>query len=220
MVFHHVPKCAGTSLLQVLGGWYTLVRDYRRGWDQRFGPPADQAALDGQHCLCGHFDEPGVHLARRYPSVLGDPGCRVFAFVREPLDRVLSLYRWEGRTGFRRDDHLPRFVRAHAGGLAAALGVTGETYRRVLDRYVFLAPVAALPQAVGRLARVLEKPPPRTVPRLNVTDPHGRMPHRRRLRSADIAAFEAAATLDYAVYEYCCRRYARLTEDFEAASGP
>ena len=27
VVFHHVPKCAGTSLPAVLGGGYTLVRD-------------------------------------------------------------------------------------------------------------------------------------------------------------------------------------------------
>lgn len=57
LVFHHVPKCGGTSLLAVLDRWFTVCRDYRQGWAQEFGPPLDLAALDGRHCLCGHFDE-------------------------------------------------------------------------------------------------------------------------------------------------------------------
>ena len=67
----------------------------------------------------------------------------------------------------------------------------------------FMGRVEALPARV----RWPGLPPPPAVPRHNVTDPYGQMPHRRRIGPAGIAAFEAAAALDYAVYHHRRRRW-------------
>ena len=205
-VFHHIPKCGGTSLMAVLGRWFEVRRDYRQGWVQEFGPPLDLGALDGRHCLCGHFDAPGAGLDGRYPQVRASARYRVFTFVREPLALVLSLYRYEGLLGLRRDDVLERYLMEHAGFLAAALGATADTWRPVLDRYFFIGVLERFDESVNRLAHRLGKPRV-ALPRLNTTDPYGRAPHIRRLSPQAIDGFRQASRIDYAIYQACVQRF-------------
>jgi hypothetical protein len=209
-VFHHVPKCGGTSLLAVLERWYTVCRDYRQGWAQEFGPPLDLTALDGRHCLCGHFDGPENRLAVRYPEIFQSPRFRCVTVVRDPLSLVLSLYRWEGRMGVRREDVLDRYLMGHVGFLADALGAGPDNWRAVLDRYIFIGLQERLEETVTLLAHRLGKPRV-ALPRLNVTDPRGRAPHRRRLSAETVARFRAANRLDEAIYTACLRRFALET---------
>ncbi|MDD3992707.1 MAG: hypothetical protein PHV70_11225 [Desulfobacteraceae bacterium] len=209
-VFHHVPKCGGTSLLAVLQRWYTVCRDYRQGWAQEFGPPLDLTALDGRHCLCGHFDGPENRLAVRYPEIFQSPRFRCVTVVRDPLSLVLSLYRWEGRMGVRREDVLDRYLMGHVGFLADALGAGPDNWRAVLDRYIFIGLQERLEETVTLLAHRLGKPRV-ALPRLNVTDPRGRAPHRRRLSAETVARFRAANRLDEAIYTACLRRFALET---------
>ena len=205
-VFHHIPKCGGTSLIKVLGRWFEVRRDYRQGWAQEFGPPLDLCALDGRHCLCGHFDATGAGLDGRYPQVWASARYRVFTFVREPLALVLSLYRYEGLLGVRRDDVLERYLMDHAGLIAAALGATAGNWRAVLDRYFFIGLLERLDASVDLLADRLGKPRV-PLPRLNATDPNGRAPHIRRLSPQAIDGFRQASRLDYTIYAACVDRF-------------
>jgi len=209
-VFHHIPKCGGTSLLAVLEHWFIVHRDYRQGWAQEFGPPLDLSAMDGRHCLCGHFDGPEARLPVRYPEMSASARFRLFTVVRDPLALVLSLYRWEGRMGVRREDVLDRYLVAHAGFLADALGAGPNNWRKVLDRYFFIGLQERLAESVDHLARCLGKPRV-PLPRLNITDPRGRAPQIRRLSAETIARFRAANRLDEAIYGACARRFALET---------
>lgn len=206
-VFHHIPKCGGTSLLAVLDQWFTVRRDYRQGWAQEFGPPLDLAALDGRHCLCGHFDGSENRLALRYPQVFESARFRCFTVVRDPLSLVLSLYRWEGRMGVRREDVLDRYLMDHVGFLADALGAEPDNWRQVLGRYFFIGLQERLEESANRLAHRLAKPRV-PLPRLNVTDPRGRAPQTRRLSAETVARFRAANRLDETIYRACVRRFA------------
>ena len=38
-VFHHVPKCGGTSMVKALSTWFHPVFDYRHGWNTTTAKP-------------------------------------------------------------------------------------------------------------------------------------------------------------------------------------
>jgi hypothetical protein len=94
-VFHHIPKCGGTSLNKVLDSWFTTVKDYRSGWSMNYPEKIDIGRLRSCHCLCGHFELDGYYLHQRYPEVFMSSRYRVFTFVRDPLQVQLSLFWYE-----------------------------------------------------------------------------------------------------------------------------
>lgn len=92
VIFHHIPKTAGTTLRAI------IKRNYRRGeYVELYGPgrrsidwyrsyidglsPADRARI---RCVASH-------TANRLIPVL-DERPRVFAMLRDPVERVISLY--------------------------------------------------------------------------------------------------------------------------------
>src|SRR5687767_8851292 len=99
VIFHHVPKTAGTSLRRVLEANYRrgeLLTTYWGGAGRHELPPLDAAdyrrwywALDsGQRermrCVA-------AHNANCLIRVLDRP-FRAFSLLRNPIDRVISLY--------------------------------------------------------------------------------------------------------------------------------
>lgn len=199
-VFHHLPKCGGASILQVLGHWFVRVEEYRETWSSSHPPKTDLRSLRSSHCLCGHFELPGAYLHERYPEVLGSPRFRIFTFLREPLQVRLSLDRYEHVHGRRGEGSLEDRLLARPNYLAGILPATRENYREVLDRYFFIgileegqAAVDALAAALGRRSRPL--------PRLN-----------RTFGSADVSPalverFRSLNELDYLIYAHAVERY-------------
>ena len=94
-IFHHIPKCGGTSVNKVLNHWFLIIRDYRSPLSLNYKDKIDLNNLRSCHCLCGHFELNGYHIHQRYPQAIEEERYRIITFVRDPLQIQLSLYRYE-----------------------------------------------------------------------------------------------------------------------------
>ncbi|RME58850.1 hypothetical protein D6779_05645 [Candidatus Parcubacteria bacterium] len=199
-IFHHIPKCGGASTLRILSHWFIMIGDNRIGWSARYPEPVDLKRLNSAYCLYGHFDLDGYHLFERYPEVVGNPDFRLITFLRDPLSVKLSLYRYErehGRTSMTLEEHLFKNY------LANIFPVTNENYEEVLDQYFFVGVTESLPECMHYLAGVLNKKCP-NIPVLNRTNTDSRQ--FASLTSEIVKRFRSENSLDYAIYDYACRR--------------
>ena len=207
-VFHHLPKCGGTSVRGVLADWFTVVEDYEGGWDRDHPDPVNLADLTSIHCLCGHF---GPSLPERYPEISKAERFRVFTFLRDPLQRALSLRRYQlaNRPGAGEDDQvldIGRFLLRSKNPMAELLGATFDNYEAVLDQHFFVGIFEELQESMNRLADLLGKPTA-VLPRLNVTQ-ESKHSHEVHAISGDLLAmFQELHALDYLLYDYAVTKF-------------
>jgi len=167
----HIPKTGGSSLLAVLQGWFPegrLVQHYRvaNGLPERH-------ALTGGTCAYGHFNAMrGFGVRDYYPDVR-----QLFCFVREPFDRVLSMWCYANRRQASGDerrtlaDHpsfeawLKRMVDQEVAKtnercmVAHVLGVGSGVIDEVLENeFVFVGTMERFAESVDCLADILGKP--------------------------------------------------------------
>jgi hypothetical protein len=203
-VFHHIPKCSGTSVVNVLGQWFLLKEDYRAyvEGDWRASRRVALDTLRNRHCLTGHFDYQGVFLRDRYPAILADRRFFLFTFVREPLATKLSLYRYEKQSGLIPDMTLEEHLLTRENYIAGRLPCRDDDVDAVLARYDFMGVTEHIGQSLNELARLVNRKPVGT-PRLNVTGTSARdtMPG-----TALIREFERRNRLDYYIYQLALRR--------------
>lgn len=203
-VFHHIPKCSGTSVVNVLGRWFLLKEDYRvlvEG-DWRAKPPLNLARLGNRHCLAGHFDYPGVHLRDRYPDVLNDRRYFLFTFVRDPLAVKLSLFHYEKQSGVIPDMSLEEHLLTRNNYIANCLPCSSENVTEILGRYDFIGVTERMAESFRQLAERLGRKPI-AVPRLNASRESSRV---ASLPPALVEEFQRRNALDYQIYRLALQR--------------
>jgi hypothetical protein len=121
LVFLHIPKTAGTSMIELLArnfaaGEICRVTDIHRPIDD-LAADLECAVADERRLICGHFP---------YDAIAGLAGqVRPFTMLRDPVDRIVSLYRFWRAQG-------PQAGGSPAGRFACNLA-------RALDLEAFMA---------------------------------------------------------------------------------
>ncbi|MBI5461691.1 MAG: sulfotransferase family 2 domain-containing protein [Gammaproteobacteria bacterium] len=213
-IFHHLPKCGGTSVLKLLADWFKLIPDYRQGWATNHPARLNLDALTPEHCLCGHFELDGFHLDQRYPGLLENPRFWAFSFIRDPLEVKISLFRYEMKNNI---GNKARTIEKHLSNrknyLAGVLGVGQDDFKTLLDKYAFIGVLEKSDISVEILAWLLGKNKT-ALPWENKTFDGGK-------RSQDalpkhlIEQFEAENELDYAIYNYAIDRLNALKDAYQ-----
>ena len=109
-VFHHLPRCGGTSLRKSLGTCKNVYTDYRILWGKLYPPKYDLTKLGKDDCLAGHFELEGRHIFQRYPAIETDRRYKIFSFIRDPLDLCISLYYYQMKRGQPTEGNIRDFI--------------------------------------------------------------------------------------------------------------
>ena len=204
-VFHHIPRCGGSSVNEVLASWFITIKDYRSGWTMDYPEKVNIERLRSAHCLCGHFELDGYHLHQRYPGILGSDRFRLFTFVREPLQVQLSLYRYEKKQKVCTVGSIEDRLSARPNYVADRLPATQENYKEIIDRYFFVGILEEGQASLDLLARILGKPR-KKLPWANRTRKDSGCDE-VNLSEELIGKFREENVLDYLIYEYCVEKF-------------
>lgn len=213
-VFHHLPKCGGTSVLKMLAGWFKLIPDYRQGWTVSHQARLNIDALTPEHCLCGHFELDGYHLAQRYPGLLENPRFWTFSFIRDPLEVKMSLFRYEMKNNVgNKSRTIEKHLSTRKNYLTGVLGVDRDSYKELLDKYAFIGVLEESDLSVELLAWLLAKNKA-GLPWENKTLESGKR-SQDALPDQLIQKFKEENELDYAIYNYAVDRFKTLNDTYQ-----
>jgi hypothetical protein len=204
-VFHHIPKCGGSSVRNALGEWFIRKQDYRQGWSNVFPEKYDLSEFRSIHCLCGHFGQEGLRIRDRYPEVFASERFRVFTMARDPLETQKSLYRYLKVKGQATEETLEAHLTTRPNYISKVLCVDESNYRERLDQYFFVGIIEEGQKSMDMLARLIGKAPIQ-LPWANRTKSKDSK-QQEVLSDATIAKFKEDNALDFKVYAYCKQRF-------------
>lgn len=207
-VFHHIPKCGGSSINIALESWFRPVKDYRKVNTLDYRDKIGSNNLQSDQCLVGHFELDGFYLHQRYPEVIKSDRFRVFSFIRDPLATRLSLYRYEKKFRDRviGSVHQAIFSPGRRNWVADRFPATKDNYREVIDNYFFIGILEDAQISFDVLARLIDKEPI-TLPWVNTTE----RAH-EDLSQEEVDRFRAENEIDYLIYDYCVEKFNRIKE--------
>lgn len=205
LIFHHLPKCGGTSMVETLKIWFPVVTMYRRAWTETPPHAPKLRSLRDSTVLVGHFELPGNHWTDLYPEALRDPDIRVMTFLRHPLQLQASLFRYERKHGSNHASDFPDHLTRRPNYMAGLLQANDENWREVIDRYWFIGTTERAQEGFDALAKCYEKPLV-SVARTNETTVTGES-NPENLPEEIVRAFEEANALDYKLYAEAKRRF-------------
>lgn len=220
----HVPKCAGTSLRDILAGWFGSgfhdhYQDERTGTPPPVHPLWDEGGVPRQQhpvCVHGHFNAArGIGVEQYYPHA-----DQLVTVLRDPFEVRVSNYFFvrtsaeQGWPGALRDG-APHDIIRHRWSLRDWLsrlhgsmflpflpaGTDATNFRQVLDeRFLYVGLAEYMDQTVVDLARLLgfEQQP---APSLNVAARDERVDPELR------EVFAANHPLDMAIFEHVLARF-------------
>jgi len=208
-IFHHLPKCGGTSAFDSLSNWFICIKDYPPAWGDIDDPiayehfcntPKNLEKLRHYHIVCGHYHLEGSFLHERYPQCLDNGRYRLITFIRHPLEVQLSLYYYESRK--KRLDSgasLEKRMLLRSNYLASVLPCDESNYQEVLDRYFFIGLVEEYQESFDKLAALLK------APRVRLGMLNKSVRENRGLSRDFLSEFEESNSLDYKIYDYAKR---------------
>jgi len=193
-VFLHIPRTGGTSLADVLAERERVFKTSEKVL-RMLGMKLPQSKLYGFKVLAGHILY-GVH------NLVGDDDCRYLTMLRNPADRIASIYHfYRGRDGWSKNNrHWKRWAMCSTlqqfAGLPyaeldnaqvrqiAGLPISGEIKEQVTQEHLALAlsrlqgshwvgPTENFAESVGRLVKVMDW---NSVPPIGHTNPSGKPP--------------------------------------------
>lgn len=212
-LFHHIPKCGGTSFNQFLKSIFNVTPDRPIGWkgnpeklDNFCANPIDLHKLSARDCVTGHYNLPRIRLWTRYPE-LESIEHRKFSVIRDPADAAISGAFFNAKRGKIPHDKIQKHALARVGFIPATLGIKSEAdIDAVLDRYWFMAPLQHIDVAAGLLENATGRKGAE-VGQINTTSKPVSMDFLDNIREE----FEKRAVLDYAIYRRACKRFEEFT---------
>jgi len=212
-IFHHIPKCAGTSAFDALTHWFICIKDYPPPWawgneddpqayEKFCNRPKNLANLCHYHILSGHYHLPGSFIHERYPSFLEQESYRLITFLRHPLQVQISLHYYEIRMKrISPQEPLEKHLLTRNNYLATVIPCNESNYKDVLNRYFFIGLVENYQESFEKLAALLKKP------RIQVDNLNQSPRSRQRLSPGFLSEFEESNRLDYQIYNYAKTLY-------------
>ena len=178
VVYTHIPKCAGTSVVRLLKHWFgdnyhKLNQDETKDiiLPRVETQDADGNWLPNVRCIHGHFNHGrGYGLPYFYPEI-----DQYFTILRDPFDLVCSMYFFakgrsiRGEFWFKGEqvdirDQFPtiaHYVQSHPYWLFDHLpqNLTMENYqKRLADTFVYVGVFEDLQTSINNLGKILGKP--------------------------------------------------------------
>jgi len=122
-----------------LSNWFYILTDYRPSITENeeikkyMINGIDITRLKTKHCLCGHFEVEGNFLHQRYPEALMEATrYKIFTFVRDPLEVMISLYYYERKNNSNLNRTLEEYLIQRGNNyIASRFPCNEENYRQV-----------------------------------------------------------------------------------------
>ncbi|UFS62266.1 sulfotransferase family protein [Sulfurimonas sp. HSL-3221] len=206
-IFHHLPKCGGTSVNAALRNWFIIIKDYREGWTDKYPEKKNLENFRESYCLSGHFEVDNNFIHQRYPEVFTSDRYKVFTFVRDPLALQLSLYRYEKKYDQTYDVGIEEYLDNHTNYFSNLFPATYENYQEIIDRYYFVGILEKSQLSLNILAQLLHKPPIKMKHKNTTAKTNTLANQYQGIDQKLIAKFKEKNKLDYLIYDYCIYKF-------------
>ncbi len=210
----HVPKCAGTSLKQVLKAWFgdCLYYNYVSEKNGKYPVKLAESYIKQPICIHGHFNkERGIGVDQYYPNV-----SQFFTFLRDPIESQISFFYFQhfllqkgklfkdGRqlSSFTKD--IDDFFESSKSIFLMHLpkGINQYNYKKFMEeKFVHIGVVEEYQKSIKILAEKLGKDYNFDVPWINKTKKV------KRPSESVIRKFKEKNTLECKIYEFAVEKF-------------